>query len=131
MHKDNTYPGLHEPIVGEPLWNEVQAALAENRVERVTRSRSAAPSLLAGLVFDDSGERMSPTHANKKGTRYRYYVSQSLIKRGRPTASDAACRVQAADLERFVEDRLCALLTDATAIHEPAGAGTVAARADP
>jgi DNA invertase Pin-like site-specific DNA recombinase len=72
VHKDTSYPGLHEPIVDQTLWDEVQAALAENRVERTTRSQAVAPSLLAGLVYDDSGERMSPTHANMKGTRYRY-----------------------------------------------------------
>ena len=105
VHKDKAYPGLHEAIIDEELWNEVQAALAENRVERVTRSGAGAPSLLAGLVYDASGERMSPTHANKKGTRYRYYVSQSLIKRDRAQAKDAACRVPAAELETLVEDR--------------------------
>src|SRR3546814_5422208 len=37
------------------------------------------PSLLAGLAFDETGERLTPSHAVKKGTRYRYYVSRSLI----------------------------------------------------
>lgn len=128
VHKEKSYPGQHEPIVDEALWDEVQTALAENRVERVTRSTATAPSLLAGLVYDDSGERMSPTHANKKGTRYRYYVSQSLIKRGRPRASEAACRVPAADLESLVEERLCALLQDEAAMLEVAGSATVTLR---
>jgi len=128
VHKDTSYPGLHEPIVDQTLWDEVQAALAENRVEQTTRSKAVEPSLLAGLVYDNSGERMSPTHANKKGTRYRYYVSQSLIKRGRPKASGSACRVPAADLEGIVEDRICALLRDETAMLEVAGSTTVAMR---
>ena len=128
VHKDKAYPGLHEPIVDEPLWNAVQAALAENRVERAVRSTAAAPSLLAGLVYDDSGERMSPTHANKKGRRYRYYVSQSLIKKGRTKASKGACRCPAADLERLVEDRICALLRDESAMLEVAGAASVSTR---
>ena len=128
VHKDNAYPGLHDAIVDEALWDEVQAALAENRVERVTRSKAAAPSLLAGLVYDDSGERMSPTHAKKKGTRYRYYVSQSLIKRGRPKAEAGACRVPAADLETIVEDQICTLLLDEAAVFEMSGPATVEAR---
>jgi len=128
VHKGAVYPGLHEPIIHQELWDEVQAALSDNRVERVTRSPATAPSLLAELVYDDSGERMSPTHANKKGMRYRYYVSQSLIKRGRPKASDAACRVPAADLETLVEDRICALLRDEGAMLEAAGTTTVATR---
>ena len=36
-------------------------------------------SLLAGIVFDASSEPMTPTHAVKKGTRYRYYISRRLI----------------------------------------------------
>jgi len=126
VHKENSYPGLHEAIIDEVLWDEVQAALTENRVERVTRSTATAPSLLAGLVYDGSGERMSPTHANKKGTRYRYYVSQSLMKCGRPRASEAACRVPAADIEAIVQDRICALLMDEAAVFEAAGSATVA-----
>ena len=128
VHKDKAYPGLHLPIIDEQLWDKAQAALAENRVERVSRAKAINPSLLAGLVFDASGERMSPTHANKKGTRYRYYVSQSLIKRGRPKASEAACRVPAADIEAIVEDRIRALLKDEEAIFDAAGATSVTAR---
>jgi len=128
VHKDKVYPGLHDAIIDEALWDEVQRALAENRVERVTRSKAAAPSLLTGLVYDATCERMSPTHADKKGMRYRYYVSQSLIKRGRPTAEAAACRVPAADLETLIEDRICALFRDVARIHESAGDGTVAER---
>jgi site-specific DNA recombinase len=117
-HKDKSYPGLHEAIIEEALWHDVQAALAENRVERVARAQAAAPSLLAGLIYDDSAERMSPTHAVKKGARYRYYVSQSLIKRGRPKASDAACRVPAGDIETLVESRIRAWLQDEAAVFD-------------
>lgn len=139
VHKDKAYPGLHEAVIDEALWVEVQSALAENRVERVTRSKATAPSLLAGLVYDESGERLSPTHANKiqrgiGGTagptktsrRYRYYVSQTLIKRGRSKASEVACRVPAADLENIVEDRICALLKDEAAVLNAVGGSTVA-----
>ena len=120
-HKGKCHLGLHEPIVDEALWNEVQLALALNRVERVSRSTAASPSLLASLVYDESGDRMSPTHANKKGTRYRYYVSQSLIKGTRPKAPGNACRVPAADLETLVEDRICALLRNGAAIFDSGG----------
>ena len=123
VHKDAAYPGLHEAIVDETLWNAVQEALIENRVERVTRSTSAAPSLLTGLVWDDNGERMSPTHANKKGTRYRYYVSQSLIKRGRTTSSGAGARVPASDLETLVENCITTLLCDGAAVADAMGSG--------
>ena len=91
-----------------------------NRVERVSRSTAASLSLLASLLYDESGDRMSPAHANKKGTRYRYYVSQALIKGSRPKAPGTACRIPAADLEAIVEDRICALLRDGAAVFNAA-----------
>ena len=57
-HKGNAYPGEHAAIVDEPLWDEVQAALAANRVERATGARASSPSLLTGMVFDE--ERRAP-----------------------------------------------------------------------
>ena len=80
-HKGNAYPGEHQPIVDEVLWDQVQAILAENRVDRATGADAKQPSLLAGLIFDESGERLTPSHAVKKGTRYRYYVSRSSYRR--------------------------------------------------
>jgi len=128
VHKGKPYPGQHDAIIEEELWNEVRAILADNRVERALRSKAADPSLLAGFVFDADGERMSPTHAVKNGTRYRYYVSQSLIKRGRVKPSEAACRVPAADLEALVESKFLELLKEPASILEFARTTTVAAR---
>jgi site-specific DNA recombinase len=112
VHKQASYPGEHQAIVAVELWETVQKVLAENRVDRRTGARAAAPSLLVGLVHDDAGERMSPTHANKKGRRYRYYVSQSLIRRGRPNGSAIGRRVPAGDLENLIEERIVAYLGD-------------------
>jgi len=128
VHKGEAYPGLHDAIIDEQLWDEVQKILSENRVERTVQSMATAPSLLAGLVYDASGERMSPTHAKKKGRRYRYYVSQSLIKGRRPSASKAACRVPAADFETIVDEQICAMLRDEIFIYEIVGDATVAQR---
>jgi site-specific DNA recombinase len=33
---------------------------------------------------------MSPSHANKKGVRYRYYVSQALLQNRKDEAGDRA-----------------------------------------
>jgi hypothetical protein len=30
-----------------------------------------------GLIFDDRGNRMTPTHATKVGVRYRYYMARA------------------------------------------------------
>jgi len=128
VHKGTVHPGQHNAIIDDELWNEVQDALTTNRVERAVQSRATAPSLLASLVYDSGGERMVPTHANKKGVRYRYYVSQSLIKRDRAAVSETACRVPAADLESLVENRICALLKDQTIIVAADAASSISVR---
>jgi DNA invertase Pin-like site-specific DNA recombinase len=114
-HKGNAYPGEHQPIVDEALWDQVHATLAENRVDRTIGEDAKQPSLLAGLVFDDTGERLTPSHAVKKGTRYRYYVSRSLIV---GTAEDrpGGWRIPAANLESLVINKLRDFLADQGAI---------------
>jgi site-specific DNA recombinase len=113
VHKENSYPGEHQAIVDRALWGEVQQKLAANRIDRTIGTGSSQPSPLAGLIYDDTGERMTPSHANKKGTRYRYYVSQGLVK-GRRHNAPRGRRVPAGDLEVLVEDRLRRFLTNKT-----------------
>lgn len=110
-HKGNAYPGEHKAIVDKSLWDKVQAVLAENRVDRAKGVDAKYPSLLAGLTFDDSGERLTPTHAVKKGTRYRYYVSRSLIT-GIAKGDSQGRRIPAGNLENLVIGRLLAFLAD-------------------
>jgi site-specific DNA recombinase len=64
---------------------------AGNAAQRNDCGKTRQPSLLAGMLFDDDGNRMTPSHAVKKGTRYRYYVSRSLITKNRTEVS-AGCR---------------------------------------
>ena len=79
VHKGQSHPGEHAPIIDQPLWGAVQAQLAANTAERNSGTHMQQPSLLAGMLFDGDGNRMTPTHATKKGTQYRYYVSRPLI----------------------------------------------------
>jgi len=114
VHKGKSYPGEHEAIVDETLWNNVQAILAQNRVERANGTPGNEPNLLTGILFDAQGGRMSPTHANKKGTRYRYYISRSLLE-GSAKAKAQGQRIPAVALESLVVRRIRGWLT------EPAG----------
>ena len=114
-HKGNSYPGEHPAIVDKPLCDDVQAVLAANRVERTTGARASNPSLLTGMVFDETGERLTPTHAVKKGTRYRYYVSTSLVTGAGRTRSSGR-RIPAGNLEGLVINRLRKFLADPGAI---------------
>ena len=109
VHKDKHYPGAHAAIVDEALWDEVQRQLAANRIACASGTHAAEPSLLAGLIYDDGGQRMTQSHANKKGTRYRYYVSQALVGGTRRSALRAR-RVPAGDVERLVQERLTVFL---------------------
>jgi site-specific DNA recombinase len=110
-HKGNSYPGKHPAIVDKPLWDEVQAVLAANRVERATGARASHPSPLTGMVFDETGERLTPTYAVKKGTRYRYYVSSSLLT-GVGRTRSIGRRIPAGNLEGLVINRICTFLAD-------------------
>ena len=71
------------PTIDQPLWDAVEALLAGNAAQRDEGGKARQPSLLAGMLFDGDGNRMTPSHAVKKGTRYRYYVSGLLITKDR------------------------------------------------
>jgi hypothetical protein len=53
------------------------------------------------LLYDEEGNRMSPSHACKNGVRYRYYVSQAL-QQNRPVDVGTITRVSAPDIEALV-----------------------------
>lgn len=111
VHKDKSYPGEHTAIVEQGLWDQVQARLTANGNEQREGRTSKQPSLLAGLIFDGDGNRMTPSHAVKKGKRYRYYVSQSLITSSRANAP-AGRRIPAGEIERLVTERIYQALSD-------------------
>src|SRR5258708_4307496 len=116
VHKEASYPGEHPAIIDAALWETVQAKLAANRVARGNGEQADAPSLLAGVLYDETGARMSPTHSKKQGKRYRYYVSHALIK-GRRGAAPLGRRVPAGELEALVENRLAAFLSAGTEVY--------------
>jgi site-specific DNA recombinase len=83
IHKGQSRPGEHRPIVDQAVWEAVQARLAENAVARHASPPSRQLSPLAGILFDRDGNPMTPSHAVKRAARYRYYVSRPLITRER------------------------------------------------
>jgi hypothetical protein len=113
VHRGTAFSGLHQPIIGREIWDRVQALLNANRVTDRRKARSRVPSPLSGLVFDGSGERLSPTHSSKNGVRYRYYVSSSSV-RGRPRKDEVGkrWRIPATELEQIVLGALRSLLED-------------------
>jgi len=104
-HKENSYPGEHAAIIDLELWQQVHAKMAENAHARRHGTNANAPSLLRGLIYDEDGNRFTPSHAIKNGKRYRYYVSQRVTKNG-PNGSDELNRIPARDIENLVITRL-------------------------
>ena len=78
-HKGQLYAGQHAALIGDETWSAVRDQLAANAGDHRRRTKAAEASLLAGLLVDAHGERLTPSHAVKKGRRYRYYVSTALI----------------------------------------------------
>jgi len=78
-HKGQLYPGQHRALIETETWTAVRDQLAANARDHRRKTHATEPSLLAGVLVDARGERLTPSHAVKKGRRYRYYVSTALI----------------------------------------------------
>jgi site-specific DNA recombinase len=99
-HKGLSYAGAHEAIVDPTLFEAVHTKLTENlRGHRQRRSKSNA--LLLGRIFDDRGNRMTPTYAIKSGARYRYYAS-SVLAQGRKAEAGSLARIAAREVDALV-----------------------------
>ena len=78
----------------------MQQKLADRAVERKLNG-SGSLFLLTGLIYDDRDNRMTPSHANKKGIRYRYYVSQAVLQ-NRKDQAGSVTRIAAPDVEALI-----------------------------
>jgi site-specific DNA recombinase len=125
-HRGEIHKGNHAAIIDEHLWERVQSRLTDQsqrkRSERITGitpsgagsrppRRSPPPSPLVGLLFDESGRRLTPSHSRKNGKRYRYYVSAPL-SRGEKIKD--GIRVPAPDMERLILVTIVSRLCDPT-----------------
>ena len=89
VHKGTAYPGEHDAIIDDNLWDRAHAILQESPRKRANNSRSRTPALLKGLIFSDTGAAMTPTSTKKGAKLYRYYVSMDVI-RNRETGEETA-----------------------------------------
>lgn len=107
VHKGKSYPGEHDAIIDQDVWDAVRTILKESPRVRANRSRANTPALLKGLLWGADGAAFSPTHTRKNGKLYRYYVSQTLLRHG--AGSCTVGRVSAAEIEGAVVDQLRAV----------------------
>ena len=98
--KGEVLQGEQEAILDRDLFEAVQAKLDE-QANNHKRTRTRSEALLTGRIFDDGGNRMSPTHARKAGVKYRYYLSSALLN-GAAERAGSVARVPAAEVEAVV-----------------------------
>jgi site-specific DNA recombinase len=114
-HKGQIYEGHHPPIVTQNLWDEVEQSLRDHLgAAKTKRTRQSSDALLTGKLYDDGGNRMSPTWARKGSKRWRYYVSQAALQ-GEKSKAGSILRVPAADVENLVAQALGKLSPDRAA----------------
>src|ERR1700733_8241472 len=103
-YKSEIFGGEQPAILDRKLFEAVQVKLDQQRSNHTT-TRYASDSLLMGLIFDDRGNRMTPTHATKAGVRYRYYIS-AVLNQGQGTKAAKVNRVPAAEIEQLIVARV-------------------------
>ena len=132
-HKEQTYPGQHASIITADLWDNVQARLIAARAR--PRGRSISPTearILTGKLRDATGDLLTPTHTQRHGRRFAYYVSHRLIAGG---TDPSGWRLPAEALEASLRRILGAHLRKAAAgqamlsVPDVTGAAEVARRA--
>src|SRR5258706_15159533 len=124
-YKNEILPGEQPPIMDRALFDAVrQKALAQWSHRTLVRNKS--DYLLTGLLFDDAGHPMIPTHATKPGIRYRYYASTPVLHGEAKTASAGSIsRVSAAAIAdtivKSLKEHLAAKQDGATTSVAPLG----------
>jgi site-specific DNA recombinase len=107
-HKGNLWPGQHESIIEQKVWDNVQQMLSGNAVDRSSSKNHKAPFLLTGKVYDETGDLLYQSQADKNGRRYRYYVSRRLMHEAHRNSS--GWRLPAKSLESIVISTMKELL---------------------
>lgn len=114
-HKDQTYPGQHPAIIAPDLWGKVQAGLIAAKARPRGRAVTAIDvRLLTGKLRDETGDLLTPTHTQRRGRRFSYYVSHRLIAGG---VDPAGWRLPADALETCLRQVIVGHLRKAAAAH--------------
>ena len=113
-HKGTCHEGQHKAIIDQELWEQVQKQLASNSAAHKSKPNNTS-SPLTNKLFDDKGERLVVVHANKKGRRYRYYISESL-RRDPKNDSSTGWRLPGQEIEQTIKQAALEILQDNDAI---------------
>jgi len=102
VHKGTSYPGEHEPIINQDLWDAVHAILKASPRQRRARNRSSSEALLKGIIFTETGAAMTPTYTRKGERLYHYYTSMDLIRNRDSRCGKGPMRLAAAMVDGAV-----------------------------
>jgi DNA invertase Pin-like site-specific DNA recombinase len=111
-HKGVRHPGQHPALIRRDRWDAVQAQLAANTHAKRSRSNAGTVSPLAGLIYDQTGQRLVSSHTSKNGKRYRYYVTPEANGRLVSNSDASKLRLPAAEIDALVLTNLQDFLKD-------------------
>lgn len=110
VHKGTSYPGEHQAIVDQVLWDKAHSILKISPRVRANNTRAQTPALLKGLIFTDTGVAMTPTHTRKGERLYRYYISMDALKNRGDEGQGSTVRLNAGVIESAVVQKIRQLL---------------------
>ena len=114
-HKGTWYPGEHQGIISQELFEQVQTLMADNRINR--QHYDPKKSLLSGKLYDDKDNAMSPSWSTGSGGKeYRYYVSQAIIRKETGKVGKVG-KVSLPQLENFIDSWFDRFLCEKPKIH--------------
>lgn len=125
-HKTKVYDGLHEPLISQELWNQVQAMLQDQAPRKRGQKMAKDTNLFQGLLFDENGVIYSPSFSMKgpDKRRYRYYISRNE-KTKKPMPAGVPSRLPAQETEELVERTIREHLSDIHKCAELTGADVI------
>ena len=96
-HKTDIYEGLHSAIIDVAQFNRVQEQLKlKSAIKRGTHPTRGLSACLIGKIYDETGDRLTPSNTKRKGRMHRYYYSNRLTIKG---ADPTGWRIKAETLE--------------------------------
>ena len=111
-HREKTFDGQHPALIDPDRWEAIQAQLTDGAAKSRRKKLGGRVSLLCGKLFDETGDRLTPSHTKtRRGTRLRYYISHRLVARSGEANLDG-WRLPAPELEARVADIVRSMLAD-------------------
>jgi site-specific DNA recombinase len=109
-HKKVIHEGQHPPLIEPDQWDQIQEKLQEGASRSRAKITAATKSLLCGKLFDETGDRLTPSHTKTRaGIRLRYYISHRLVAKS-GEANLCGWRLPAEELERKIADMVRSMI---------------------